>query len=300
MNWKIPGALLALTLAPVGGFSADQPAPKSIFARDNLLAWCIVPFDAAHRGPVERAQMLKRLGITMLAYDWRDKDIPAFDQEVDALQEYGIKMQAIWLTSGPDPASEKGVNAVLDLLKRRHLKTEIWYMFRPPAGFDALPQAGKVTQATKAVKYLAVEAQKLQCKVGIYNHGGWYGEPENELEILKAVGMPNVGLVYNFNHGQDQIDRFPAFFPKILPHLLAVNIDGMKKEGPRILIVGEGTSELSMLKLVHSSGYKGPIGIINESTERDAEVGLAANMAGLQKILRAIGDNAALKTYDHP
>jgi sugar phosphate isomerase/epimerase len=294
---KIPGAVVAATLATVGAFSADKPLQKSIFAKDNLVAWCIVPFDAVNRGPVERAQMLKRLGITKLAYDWRDKDIPTFDKEVDALNEYGIKLQAIWLTSGPDPASENGVRAVLDLLKRRNLKTEIWYMYRPPAGFDALPQEEKVAQAAKAVKYLAVETQKLQCKVGIYNHEGWYGEPENELAILDAVGMPNVGLVYNFSHGQAQIDRFPAFFPKILPHLLAVNIDGMKKEGPKVLGVGEGTSELEMLKLVRSSGFKGPIGIINENLEKDAEAGLARNMAGLQKMLRAMGDEAALKTY---
>lgn len=297
MNMKIPVAAVATTLAVVGAFSADRPLKANLFAKNNLIAWCIVPFDAAHRGPVERAQMLKRLGITRLAYDWRDKDIPTFDKEVDALKKYGIKLQSVWLTSGPDPASENGVHAVLDLLKRRNLKTEIWYMYRPPAGFDALPQDEKVAQATKAVKYLAVEAQKLHCKVGIYNHGGWYGEPENELAILQAVGMPNVGLVYNFSHGQAQIDRFPAFFPKILPHLLAVNIDGMKKEGPRIITVGEGTSELDMLKLVRSSGFKGPIGILNESTERDAEVGLAGNMAGLQKMLRAMGDEAALKTY---
>jgi sugar phosphate isomerase/epimerase len=297
MNLKIPGAVLVSTLAAVGAFSADKPLPKSIFAKDNLIAWCIVPFDAAHRGPAERAQMLKRLGIARFAYDWRDKDIPTFDQEVDAIKEHGIKLQAIWLTSGPDPASENGVRAVLDLLKRRNLKTEIWYMYRPPAGFDALSQDEKLAQATKAVKYLAVEAQKLQCKVGIYNHEHWYGEPENELAILHAVDMPNVGMVYNFSHGQDQIDRFPIFFPKILPYLLAVNIDGMKKEGPRILTVGEGRSELGMLELVRSSGYKGPIGILNEAADRDAEVGLKANMEGLQKLLRVMGDDAALKTY---
>jgi hypothetical protein len=36
--------------------------PSSVFAKVNLLAQCsIVPFDAAQRGPVERARMLKRL-----------------------------------------------------------------------------------------------------------------------------------------------------------------------------------------------------------------------------------------------
>lgn len=60
--------------------TARQPRPtendKSLFARDNLVAWCIVPFDAKKRGPEERAAMLKRLGFTRFAYDWRAEHIP--------------------------------------------------------------------------------------------------------------------------------------------------------------------------------------------------------------------------------
>jgi hypothetical protein len=41
----------------------------------------------------------------------------------------------------------------------------------------------------------------------------------------------------------------------------------------------------------------GPIGILNHSTERDAEVGLREKMGGLQKLRRQLGDEAALKTY---
>ena len=32
-----------------------QPRPSSS-SRENLIAWCIVPFDAMHRGPEERAE----------------------------------------------------------------------------------------------------------------------------------------------------------------------------------------------------------------------------------------------------
>ena len=35
--------------------SADEAT--DIFARDNLVAWCIVPFDGKQRGPAERAAM---------------------------------------------------------------------------------------------------------------------------------------------------------------------------------------------------------------------------------------------------
>ena len=56
--------------------SAVSPAESSadsrvdLYAPDNLVAWCIVPFDAAKRTPAERAAMLKKLNIGRVAYDW--------------------------------------------------------------------------------------------------------------------------------------------------------------------------------------------------------------------------------------
>ena len=41
------------------------------FAKDKLVAWCIVPFDAKKRGPAERAAKVANLGIKKEAYDWR-------------------------------------------------------------------------------------------------------------------------------------------------------------------------------------------------------------------------------------
>jgi sugar phosphate isomerase/epimerase len=293
MNRRLAFAAMAAALA-AGIALAARPA---VFAKKNLLAWCIVPFDSAQRGPVERARMLKRLGITMFVYDWRDKDIPTFDQEIDALQENGIKLQGFWLTSGMEPEKEKNVATVLDLLKRRKLKTEIWYMLVLPRDFDGLSQDDKVARATKPVTYLANEAGRIGCSVGLYNHGGWFGEPENQLAILRKSGRKNVGLVYNFHHGREQMDRFPEFFPKIVPYLLAVNLNGMTKDAPMILTLGEGDRELEMLRIVKESGYRRPIGLLNHRTDQDAEVGLRNNMEGLQKLLRKLGDEEALKTY---
>jgi sugar phosphate isomerase/epimerase len=287
------GVALALVITALAG----SPPHPSIFAKNNLVAWCIVPFDSAHRGPIERAEMLKRLGITRLAYDWRDKDIPTFDQEIDALKEHGIKLQAFWLTSGLEPEKEKNVSTVLNLLKRRQLKTQIWYLLEPPEEFDRLGQEEKVAKAARSAQYLAGEAAKIGCSVGLYNHGGWFGEPENQLAILQKAGRKNLGMIYSFHHGREQMDRFAEFFPKILPHLMAVNLDGMTKDAPMILNLGEGDRELEMLRIVRDSGYQGPIGILNHREDRDAEVGLRQNMEGLKKLLLKLGDEAALKTY---
>jgi hypothetical protein len=294
----IGSVLVAGLLMPVLGIqAAKRLASTNIFAKSNLVAWCIVPFDSKHRGPTERAKMLKSLGITKLAYDWREQHIPTFDQEIDALRKYDIKLQAFWLTSGPEPAKDKNVAIVLDLLRRRHVKTQIWYLFIPPRDFGQLSQTQKIEVSAMAVRYIAEKAAQMGCSVGLYNHGGWFGEPENELAILDQLKMHNVGMVYNFNHAEHQIEQFPEFFPKIVPHLIALNLAGLDKSNRKVVAIGAGDSELDMIKIVYQSEYRGPIGIINENTDPDAEAGLRKNMEGLQKILRTLGDQAALKTY---
>jgi sugar phosphate isomerase/epimerase len=288
-------ALSVLPARPISGLHENNEG--GIFAKTNLIAWCIVPFDVKNRGPVQRAEMLNKLGITKLAYDWREKHIPTFDQEIDAVQSHKIKLQAFWLTSSMDPANEKDVKVVFDLLKRRHVRTQIWYLLKPSPEFQALSPDGKLEAATKAARYIAEQAKLIGCEVGLYNHGDWFGEPENELAILDRLKMDNVGLVYNFNHAQNQIGAFPQFFPKILPHLIALNLAGLDKKSRRVVAIGEGDSELSMIRIVRESSYRGPVGIINENTDPDAELGLKKNMEGLKNILHSLGDQTALATY---
>jgi hypothetical protein len=73
---------LGAQVAPLGppANSANLPG---LFGRPNLTAWCVVPFDAKKRGPEQRAEMLHRLGFRNFAYDWREKDVPTFDAEVE-------------------------------------------------------------------------------------------------------------------------------------------------------------------------------------------------------------------------
>ena len=81
-------ALVAVVLSAVPVAAADPPADP--FRPDNLVAWCVVPFDARHRTPAERADMLARLGFKRFAYDWRSEHLPTFDQEVRELKKRNI------------------------------------------------------------------------------------------------------------------------------------------------------------------------------------------------------------------
>lgn len=276
------------------------PAAKReelLFARNNLVAWCIVPFDAKKRGPEERAALLKKLGFTKFVYDWRDKDIPDFDRELDALQKHGIKLQGFWTPYPMDPSRPSHVETILELLKRRKIETELWTMLNPAKDFAGLSQDRKLEAASASVAALAGKAGAIHCKVGLYNHGGWFGEPDNQVAVIERVKMRNVGIVYNFHHAHEQMDQFPQLLRKMLPHLLAVNINGMKL-GTKILPVGDGDRELAMLQTLKRSGYRGPVGILGHREELDAEESLTLNLNGLKNLLPALGEEAARKTFE--
>ena len=295
----IAAAVAVVTLSLEG-----NATPRGIlFARQNLIAWNIIPFDSMHRTPLERAQMLKRLGIGRLGIDWRANDIPHFDEEIHTLRKNHITIQSFWLRGNMYP-ERKGVSSpdgnsevVLATLKRNHLRTQIWDPFDADEEFMSLSEPARLTRATEAVRYLATRAQEINCSVAIYSHGGWMGEPENELKVVGKVGMPNVGIVYDYEHGRPQMDRFAEFFPKLVPHLWAVILNGMQEGGPDFITVGDGDRDLEMLKVIRDSGYSGPIGIMNHDENRDAEVGLRLNMEGLKKMLREMNDQAALESY---
>jgi sugar phosphate isomerase/epimerase len=281
---RFTSALLFMLVSSAGAFAQQQ---TSIYDTSNLVAWCIVPFDKPERNPEQRCAMLKELGIDQLAYDWRERHVPFFDDELNALKRNNIKLQSFWYYSGPEPEKDKNFAAIIELLRRHNVRTEIWTMITG-VKLEGLTQEEKVKQVAERVKYIATKAAEVGSKVGLYNHGDWFGEPENQLAIIEYLKMPNIGIVYNFSHSEYQIHRFPEFFPKIKPYLLAINLTGLQGGYPaKVVPVGHGNIEFKMMKLIEESGYNGPIGIINEDFAEDAKEGLQLNLQGLRKYLHA-------------
>jgi sugar phosphate isomerase/epimerase len=252
-----------------------------IYDRQNLTAWCIVPFDAQHRGPIARAELLHRLRIPRLAYDWRDEHIPTFDAELDALSQEGIELRAFWFPSSLDATALH----ILDVLRRHDAKTELWVTMSG-GGIECAPSEceQRIRDHVTALRPIVDAAAAQGLAVGLYNHGDWFGEPENQIEILKRLGAPNVGLVYNFHHGHGHLDRFAELLPKMLPYLYSINLNGMTRDGDvrgaQILPLGLGELDLMLLRAIAESGYKGPIGILGHTTA-DAEATLQDNLDGL-------------------
>ena len=271
--------LIGVSTAAVAQAKADY----QLFARTNLVAWCIVPFDAKKRGPEERAAMLEQLGFKMFAYDYRAQHIPTFDTEMDALQRHHVQLTAWWF---PTVLNEEA-KQILALLKRRRIQTQLWVMGGGDIRATPEQHAALVESESLRIKSIAEEAAKIGCSVALYNHDNWFGEPENQIAIIEKLrpqGITNVTIVYNLHHGHDHVDRFAALLQKMKPHLSVVNINGMVRDGNKngklILPIGQGDLELTMLKQIVASGWRGPIGILNH-TDEDAEGRLLDNLEGL-------------------
>ncbi|MEO7800022.1 MAG: TIM barrel protein, partial [Opitutaceae bacterium] len=282
MSRRLPILALFFGLVACNAASVAFPRPE-LFAKDNLVAWCIVPFDAKKRGPEERAAMLEKMGIKRLAYDYRKEHIPTFDAELDALKRHGIELTAWWF---PGSLNEEA-RMTLDLFKRHGVNPQLWITGGGAATKDAAEQSARVESEAARIRPVAEEAAKLGLKVALYNHGNWFGEPENQLAIIERLqrdGVTNVGIVYNQHHGHEHLDRFPVLLEKMKPHLLAVNLNGMFRDGDKlgrkIVPLGQGDLDLQLLRLIRESGWQGPIGLLNH-TDEDAEARLLDNLDGL-------------------
>ena len=107
------------------------------------------------------------------------------------------------------------------------------------------------------------------------------GRACRQIRIIEALPDHDVGIVYNFHHGHEQIDRFERLVDAMLPHLWVVNLNGMRPEGPKILPFGTGTHEWTMLRRFVDAGFTGPFGVLGHVDDADVRVILEGNLKGL-------------------
>ncbi|MCA9026266.1 MAG: hypothetical protein KDA86_13750 [Planctomycetaceae bacterium] len=261
---------------------ASTDRVHELFGPENLVAWCIVPFDAKKRGPAERAEMVERLGLKRVAYDWRDEHVPTFEEEIQEYQKHGIEFFAFWSWH----------DSLAPLVKKYDIQPQIWSTCPSPTEGS---QPEKVVAAANAMLPLVEKCRELGLSLGLYNHGGWGGEPANLVAVCEELRQHHdamhVGIVYNFHHGHGHIDDFAESLKLMQPYLLCLNINGMTDEATvlagrdKILPVGSGAHEREMLHIVVDSGYTGPIGILDHRSELDAKESLRANLEGLKLVI---------------
>ncbi|MCA9058449.1 MAG: hypothetical protein KDA96_18595 [Planctomycetaceae bacterium] len=275
----------AAGLVAVGDEATSAPAVADHFRRSELVAWCIVPFDATKRSPAQRAEMVQDLGLKRVAYDWRAEHVAEFEEEILQYRQHGIEFFAFWSWH----------DALEPLIKKHGIHPQIWLMFaNPPEGtYDE-----QVAAAAKSLLPMVEKTRELGLKLGLYNHGGWSGEPQNMIAVCRYLRehhqADHVGIVYNLHHGHDHIADFEQQLKDMRPFLLCLNLNGMNDNAqPKILPIGSGQHDERLLGIIRQSGYTGPIGVLDHRPELDARESLQQNLTGLGAVLKKMNDSAS-------
>lgn len=277
----------------------------SLFARENLVAWCIVPYDSRQRGPRERAAMLAELGLRRLGWDWRPAHVAELDGELDALAEHGIELTAIWLPAFlPDHDGGLGrldadVERILDTLRDRGVTTQLWTSTElgPPGTFAPLPAEAHRRMVQRTAAHLGPLAERANMDghtIALYNHLGWAGEPANLLEVLGVLlerGLRRSGLVYQQHHGHAHRERFAELLDLMRDQLLALGINGMLpgtdgRDG-KVYPYGRGPRDVALARIIATSGWCGPVSILGHTMD-DVADRLRDNLEGLEWVVERL------------
>ncbi len=288
------------------------PAPLDLdlFARENLVAWCVVPYDSRRRGPRARAELLAELGLRRLAWDWRPEHVGQLEAELDALDELGIELTGLWVPAvvpGPASSDDDGglgridpdVRVLLDVLSARGLTTQLWTCAEfgapgPVAPLSADQQRARVERTAAHLGPLAERARLDGHTLALYNHLGWFGEPANQIAVLQVLadrGLDRTGLVYQQHHGHAHVSEFPALLASMRGPLVALGINGMLPGAHwgdgKVHPYGHGPRDVELARVIATSGWRGPVSILGHTMD-DVEHRLRDNLEGLDWVVEQL------------
>ncbi len=217
------------------------------------------------------------------------------------MAKHNIQLTAWWF---PTTLNDEA-KLILKVLEKHNVKTQLWVTGGGAPTKSPEEQKARVESEAKRIRTIAEAAAKQGCTVALYNHGSWFGEPENQIAIierLKQDNITNVGIVYNLHHGHHQLPRFKELLKTMQPYLMALNLNGMVPDGDakgqKILPLGTGSADKELLKIIRESGFTGPIGILNH-TDNDAEKRLLDNLDGLDWLLPQLDGKPAGKQPEY-
>lgn len=283
MNTYIRLSIAALLIIVTSSCSQNT---KSLIKVDEVSPWCILGFDSLDRTPEQRIAMLKELGITRYGYNRGKGDFSQMKEEFDMARDNNLAITSVfvWLNASRDTMGKLSPSnqTLLDGLAQVEQKPTIWLSFSDNF-FKNLDQTQSLELSIEMIQFVKSKADQLGCKLALYNHHGWFGNPHNQVEILDILNDASITMVFNFHHAHEYVDEFPDIVQKIAPYLSFVNLNGVKKEGPQILPIGKGDHEFAMIESLNKAGFNGPWGILGHIKTEDVEQVLIRNIDGLKR-----------------
>jgi hypothetical protein len=271
--------------------------------RPNVAAARIVAYDLQERTPRERAKMLRRLGIRNIIWDWRDEHALQFDAELDAMRDQGVEVSGVWAPHPLPDAGEPDHDARLGVvnahvrqfvveLARRGQTPDLWVAIEfgdegEPAEVHPAAALELLWRAADHLEPLVRLAATHGMCVLLTNHLGFFGEPRHLAALVEALaerGLRNVGIAYQQQHGHGHIADFEVHLRAMLPHLVAISLNGMDPDGlvtgRKILPYGSGRADRKLAHIIAASGWRGQLSVLGHSRD-DAETRLLDSLDGL-------------------
>ncbi len=278
---------IVLAILVLVQLSACKDDKETLVLVDEVAPWCIVGFDSMDRTPQERIAMLNELGLKKYGFNRGKAEFGIMKEEFALAKENDIEITSVfvWLNAKRDSIGKlsDANQELLNNLKEVDQKPPVWVSFSDNY-FEKIDDAASIKLAAEMIKSIKSTTDKIGCQLALYNHNGWFGNPMNQIEIMKALDDSSITMVYNFHHGQEYVDDFNEIAKKIRPYLSYVNLNGVKKDGPKIMPIGQGDHEYDMIKILKQEGYKGPWGILGHVKTEDVKKVLEGNMEGLNRL----------------
>jgi hypothetical protein len=265
---------------------------NSPFETDNLVAWCIIPYDSCERSPLQRVDMLKRLGFSKFAWDWRTEHLPTAELEFKVMKASGIEVVGVWMWIDREAVNgfSEEIHLLIESVLHSGLKTRLWIGFDPEMFENLNSEGDRLALVSSLLKKLDRQLQGSSVTMALYNHGGWSGEPDTMVSIIKSTGLESLGIVYNLHHAHHQITDLRKHLRTMLPYLVSINLNGMELMGPKIMDLGSGSLDTWVLETIRESGYRGHIGLLGHTVGEDVERVLERNLTGLASLLTESGN----------
>ena len=291
MKKLLKSIILAFLLIPIQGCEQTE---NQFIKINEVSAWCIIGFDSLDRTPEERMDLLNEMGLKKYGFNRGKAEYGKLKHEFKLAKENDIEITSVflWLNANKDSIGQlsESNEELLGYLEDTEQKPAIWVSFNNNF-FENLDAESALEVAVNMIKYTKSRADELGCKLALYNHTGWFGNPLNQINIIKKINKEDISIVYNFHHSHDGVDEFIENVKIIKPYLSYVNLNGVKKGGPKILDLGKGDYEYEMINALRKEGYDGPWGILGHIKTEDVKVVLERNLEGLELLNKKFNEN---------
>ncbi len=280
----------------------SQAAIPDWCLRDQMAASHLVAHDALRRGPRERAQMLRSIGIHKIVWDWREEHLATFDAELDALRHHQVELSGMW-TPLPMPAYEEpdyatrfgivptAIKTLITEAARRGYAPDLWTQigFGQQGAPAHVPEHAHRAEVDRAADHLAGLARLARghgmCVV-LTNHGGWAGQPRTLVDIVTELarrGLGNVGIGFRLQHAHHLIADLDHHLRTMDEHLVAVMLSGAdagaELTGRVILPFGAGSRDRWVTHALLESGWRGQL-VIHAVGQDDSQARLLDSLDG--------------------